>query len=287
MPYDLQTICLTCLHKDPVKRYATAEALADDLRAYLAGEPIQARPATVSERALRFLRRRPSMAGLAAVCGVALLGLLIGAWWFSAVAVSAVAVLSLLLGGWWYHSRLHSALQELKEQQAESERDVERLHLLLETTRRVVSLRHLDDLLRLLSETTTRLANAERATIYLADPERGELWSKVALGDTVGEIRVPIGKGIAGTVAVTGETIRLDDPYADPRFNPEIDRRTGYTTRNLLTLPMKAAGGEIIGVFQVLNKRQGSFTLSDVEILTSLAASATLAVENARAGGTP
>jgi serine/threonine-protein kinase len=214
-----------------------------------------------------------------AVASVAVLGLLIGACWYNAFAVGAVAIISLLLGAWWYQSRLQTTLNELKSQQARSERNHERLLLLLETTRRVFSTADLDDLLRLLSETTTRLANAERATVYLVDTERGELWSKVALGETQGEIRVPIGSGIAGTVAQTGETIRLDNPYADPRFNADIDRRTGYTTRNLLTLPMRGSKQRVLGVFQLLNKRQGAFDAEDTEILQSLAMAAALAVE--------
>jgi len=131
-----------------------------------------------------------------------------------------------------------------------------------------------------LSETTTRMANAERATIYLVDKERAELWSKVAIGEDVGEIRVPLGTGIAGLVAQSGEIINLPDARSDPRFNPDIDRRTGYVTRNMLTLPMIGGDGRIIGVFQVLNKRGGPFGPDDAEILSSLATSAALAVEN-------
>ena len=96
------------------------------------------------------------------------------------------------------------------------------------------------------------------------------------------EIRVPLGTGIAGAVALSGATVNLADPYRDERFNPEIDRRTGFVTRNLLTLPMKAGDGRVLGVFQVLNKRTGEFSPEDVELLTSLASSAALAVESAR-----
>jgi tRNA A-37 threonylcarbamoyl transferase component Bud32/putative methionine-R-sulfoxide reductase with GAF domain len=284
VPRDLETICLTCLQKDPSKRYVSALNLADDLRAFLCGESLQARTARPSERLRQWARRRPTTAVLVAVGAVAVLGVVIGIWWHSAIAVGAVAVLSLLLGAWWYHARLRSAVRDLHEQQTHSERNVERLHLLLETTRRVLSASSLDELLRLLGETTTRLVNAERATIFLKHAQRGELWSKVALGETLGEIRVPLGTGIAGTVAVTGETIRLADPYADARFNPDIDRRTGYTTRNLLTLPMKTNDGRILGVFQVLNKRSGSFSVEDVEMLSSLAVAAAVAVEKAQAG---
>ena len=140
----------------------------------------------------------------------------------------------------------------------------------------------LDALLRRIAEATTAMSDAERATIYIVDHERGEYWSKVALGVGVGEIRFPLGVGIAGTVGRTGETINIADPYADERFNPENDRRTGFRTRNLLTLPMTGHDGRVIGVFQAVNKRQGHFTEEDEATLGSLASSAAVAVENAQ-----
>ncbi len=282
VPRDLQTICMTCLHKDPGRRYGTALDLADDLQAFLAGEPIRARPATAWQRLVKWVLRRPTTALVLGISGVVLAGLLIGALWFSSLAFGAIALVSLLLGAGWYGARLQNALRQVRAFHLQTERNVERLHLLLETTNRLMSTRELDELLRLLSETTTRMANAERATIFLVDFDKGELWSRVAIGDDVGTIRVALGKGIAGTVALTGEIINLADPYVDPRFNPEIDKKTGYTTRNLLTLPMVDRTGRIIGVFQVLNKRGGAFDEDDAEILGSLATSAALAVENAK-----
>jgi GAF domain-containing protein len=144
---------------------------------------------------------------------------------------------------------------------------------------------NVDVLLTVLGETAARLVNAERSTIYVLDPQSAELWSRVAMGDNVGEIRVPLGTGISGMVALTGETIMLDNPYNDIRFNPDVDKRTGYRTRNLLTMPVKSVKGSIIGVFQLLNKRQGDFGREDIELLTTLAASAAVALENARHTG--
>lgn len=140
----------------------------------------------------------------------------------------------------------------------------------------------LDALLRLIAEATTQLLDADRATIFLVDPDRGELWSKVALGANVGEIRFPLGRGIAGLAGQTGETVNIEDAYADPRFDAQTDKRTGYRTRSLLTYAMKSHDGRVIGVFQAVNKRDGKFTDDDEDTLSSLAASAAVAVENAQ-----
>jgi serine/threonine-protein kinase len=282
LPQDLETICLKCLQKDRERRYPSAEALANDLRAFLAGEPIQARPSSRWELLQLAARRRPVATILVVVALVALLGLVIGMFVVNALAVSAVAVLALLAAAWWHSAQLRVALREAAQQRVRTERQVERVNLLLEMTQNLMAAPNLDQLLLRLSETTTRLVNAERATIFLIDWDRGQVWSRIIMGDGVGEIRLALGQGIAGTVALTGETINLADAYADPRFNPEVDRRTGYRTRNLLALPMTAQSGKIMGVFQVLNKRDGPFLPEDVAALSALAASAMVALERAR-----
>jgi HD-GYP domain-containing protein (c-di-GMP phosphodiesterase class II) len=158
-----------------------------------------------------------------------------------------------------------------------------RLDLILDVTRRLMSITDLDALLRDMATVTTQLLDADRATIFIVDRERGEIWSRVALGTGAGEIRQAIGVGIAGLVAATGETVNIADAYDDPRFNPEPDQRTGYRTKSLLTFPMTGQNDRVIGVFQVVNKNGGgAFTDDDEETLSSLGASAAVAVENAQ-----
>src|ERR671928_894496 len=98
---------------------------------------------------------------------------------------------------------------------------------------------------------------ADRSTIFLIDEKRGECWSRVAQGAEINEIRFPVGVGIAGHVAATGETLNIPDAYDDPRFNQEVDRRTGYRTRSILCMPVINKTGRCIGVTQVLNKFDG------------------------------
>jgi HD-GYP domain-containing protein (c-di-GMP phosphodiesterase class II) len=156
-----------------------------------------------------------------------------------------------------------------------------RLEVILDVTRHLMSVTDLDALLHLVAEATRELLASDRATIFIVDPDRGELWSRIALGS--GEIRIRLGTGIAGTVAETGEVINITDAYADPRFNPEPDRQSGYRTKSLLTYPMTGQEGRVIGVFQAVNKHGGgAFTGADEDTLASLAASAAVAVENAQ-----
>jgi putative ABC transport system ATP-binding protein len=103
-----------------------------------------------------------------------------------------------------------------------------------------------------------RLLDAERATLFLADPRAGLLWSLYADSDRHPvRLRVRYGQGVAGAVALSGEPINVPDAYADPRFDRTVDQRTGFRTRSILALPVRGSSGEVIGVAQVLNRRDG------------------------------
>ncbi len=113
--------------------------------------------------------------------------------------------------------------------------------------------------------------DAERTTVYLVDREQGELRSAVAQRASV-EIRLPLGHGLAGHVASTGETINVPDAYADARFDSTVDRLTGFRTTNILAVPVwNEAGNEVMGVIQVLNKRGGAFERHDQMLLERIA----------------
>jgi adenylate cyclase len=102
----------------------------------------------------------------------------------------------------------------------------------------------------------SQLLNAERCSLFLV--ENNTLLLKVAkdLQDDT-EIRIPIGSGIAGAAAQTGQVINIPDAYADPRFNPDVDKQTGYRTRSILSLPIKNQQGVVFAVAQLLNRHDG------------------------------
>ena len=171
---------------------------------------------------------------------------------------------------------------ELERHQDQLTNEVKRFNQLIEAAKNVNSTLDLGKLLNIILETALRSVSGDRGTVYLVDHERRELWSKVLKGDNVEEIRLPMGAGIAGYVASTGDTLNIVDAYLDPRFNPDFDKKTGYRTKTILCMPMKNKDGKIIGVFQLLNKAVGEFTVEDQNFIEALSVHAAIAIENAR-----
>jgi Nif-specific regulatory protein len=154
----------------------------------------------------------------------------------------------------------------------------ERLSTILQICQKMNSQRDLGTLLDLIAREATSLLDCDRASIFLLDRERNEVWSKVALGsDEI--LRFDARRGIAGTCVLTGAVVNVSDAYSDPRFYAAIDDRTGYRTRNLLAVPMRDQEGANVGAFEVLNKRAGSFTPRDEASLLTLASHAAGAIE--------
>ncbi len=155
-----------------------------------------------------------------------------------------------------------------------------RSEMLLQLTQRVAAIEKLDDLLATLVEVVANEINAERGTLFLNDPATGELYSRIAQGTFNREIRILNTTGIAGSVFHSGNGEIVNDAYADERFNREVDQRTGFTTRSILCVPIRTARGEIIGVAQTLNKRDGGFTADDMELLEAMATQASVALQS-------
>ena len=153
---------------------------------------------------------------------------------------------------------------------------------LLEVTNAIASELHLDALLTKIISVTTSMLEADRSSLFLYDKKTNELWSRVAEGLQSKEIRIPSSAGIAGACFTSGETINIPDAYADPRFNPAVDKKTGYRTRTILCMPVVNKEGEKLGVVQVLNKKHGSFAPIDEKRLKAFTAQAAIALENAK-----
>ncbi|MBF0396556.1 MAG: GAF domain-containing protein [Desulfobacterales bacterium] len=152
--------------------------------------------------------------------------------------------------------------------------------MLLNVAKTVSSFDTIDGILKTLIEVTSKELNADRSTIFLNDPETKELYSRVAQGDFQYEIRIPNNTGIAGHVFNTGKGIIVDDAYSDKNFNRSIDERTGYVTKNIICAPIKTGRGEVIGVTQVLNKKEGDFIESDLILLESITFQASIALQS-------
>jgi len=148
--------------------------------------------------------------------------------------------------------------------------------------KRLASQVRLDELLATIISKTAAVLDAERATLFLYDPERNELWSKTADQLEIKEIRFGLDRGVAGDVARTRSVANIPDAYADPRFNPGFDRLTGYRTRSILSMPLIGGRDELVGVIQVLNKRsQAAFDPEDESLLRGLTAHISVAIERA------
>ena len=152
---------------------------------------------------------------------------------------------------------------------------------LLKVGRTIAVETNIDTLLTIIAQEIKQALNADRCTVFLLDEEKHQLWSKVALGLEMQEIRFDSNLGLAGHVATTGETVNIKDAYTDNRFNKEIDMQTGYKTKTILCMPIRNLSHQIVGVFQVLNKKNGEFTQKDEDLLIAIGSSAGIALENA------
>lgn len=165
----------------------------------------------------------------------------------------------------------------------QQQKQITQLSLLFEATRLLNSTLDLAELLELILKIARQEVKADRGSVFLVDAKQKELWSIVAFGLDHQEIRMPWGKGIAGRVAETAETVNIENAYEHPAFEPSFDQRFNYQTRSLLGMPIRHYTGEVVGVIQLLNKTTGNrFTEEDEDFLSKLSGHMAMALENAR-----
>ncbi|NHN32399.1 PP2C family protein-serine/threonine phosphatase [Paenibacillus agricola] len=165
-----------------------------------------------------------------------------------------------------------------------AERELSRTLQLFEVSLEMNSTIYKQDLLQKIMDTASRVTDAEASSVILVDTEKDELFFELALGEKGGdvrEIRLKMGEGIAGWVAQSGESVKIDNAAQDSRWSSKVAKRVDYPTRNLMCVPVTSKG-VIIGVLQVLNKRNGKhFSEKDLRLLQSIASPTAVSLENA------
>lgn len=186
--------------------------------------------------------------------------------------------------------------QSLEKRNLQQERD-RSLEELQETNRKLLLLNKvaqlltstldLQEVIDQLVRTISELLNAEGSSVWLWDDEPTQMLTCVGIyshGQTITPdtiMRLPVDQGIVGWVARNGQSVQTANAKLDDRFTNAVDNSIGYKTESLLAVPLQARS-RIIGVLELVNKHQGDFTESDTALAETLAASAAIAIENAR-----
>jgi serine/threonine protein kinase len=157
-----------------------------------------------------------------------------------------------------------------------------KLMVILEANKSLAATVDPTETLKIILKTATSETDAERGTIFLREPGSDTIASQILEGGSVAPITLPLGRGLAGTVAKTGEIVNIADAYNDPRFDSRTDSSSGFRTRTILAAPLRTPAGEIIGVVELLNKRNRAFTKEDEEFLAEVGTHSALAVEGVR-----
>jgi adenylate cyclase len=158
----------------------------------------------------------------------------------------------------------------------------EKMATFLDVATSVAQTLDIDALIVTIVNKVSQILNAERSTLFLLDRKTDELWSKVAEGSELAEIRFPKSVGLAGHVVSTGQVLNIKDAYGDLRFNPAVDHKTGFRTKTVLCVPVINRDGDIIGASQAINKRVGEFDREDEDLLSALSSQMAVALENAQ-----
>jgi len=166
----------------------------------------------------------------------------------------------------------------------EDRKKIKRLEYLMEVTKFVNSTLNLETLLDRMLEIFTDVLNAEAGSILLLDEEKDELFFAAATGekkDSIKNIRVPIGEGVVGWVAREDKPVLIADAQNDPRFFKQADQKTKFKTKTIVAVPLKTKE-KLIGVVEILNKKDGLFNEEDLNLLEALSNQAAVAIENAK-----
>ncbi len=177
-----------------------------------------------------------------------------------------------------------SDMSEQKEREEAIAKRTRQLAALNKAAKAISSSLSLDEVIHVILDSATEVAQAAGASLLLRDEETDELIFMDSVGpgaEVMRGLRFPMGQGVAGWVAREARPQLVQDVTRDPRFYSDVDRKTGTTTSSLIAVPMMVQNN-VIGVLEVVNKREGTFDEEDVEILASLAGTAAIAIENAR-----
>ena len=159
---------------------------------------------------------------------------------------------------------------------------IRRFEQLTDLGQAVTSEIEIEALFELIAQQTNEIMRAERSTIFVHDASTSQLWSLVATGMGSDEIRIDARSGVAGWVFQQRAPLVIDDAYADPRFNVDVDKSSGFVTRGLLAVPVISRDRSCIGVLETMNPAAGAFSADDAELLGSIARYVAIAIENAR-----
>jgi sigma-B regulation protein RsbU (phosphoserine phosphatase) len=187
-----------------------------------------------------------------------------------------------LLSWWRIYAELSAARINSELAAKKKDKQITQLSLLFEATRLLNSTLDLAELLELILKIARTEVKADRGSVFLVDHKRNELWSIVASGLDQQEIRIPVGKGVAGRVASDGEIVNTEDAYALDFFDSSFDRKFHYKTQSLLCVPIRHYSGGIVGVVELLNAQSGRFSKEDSDFLSRLSGHMAMALENAR-----
>jgi GAF domain-containing protein len=173
---------------------------------------------------------------------------------------------------------------EIEELRRRLDEEVAKRDRLVEVAGLLSSTLKLEQLLGMITEASAELLGAETSSLLLLDDETGELIVDIATGARGHEVvqkRVPPGVGIAGWAVENAAPVVVNSPRDDPRFYGDIDAKSGFETKSILAVPMRTKE-RVIGVLEVINKREGGFEDEDVKLTTALAGQAATAIDNAR-----